>query len=136
MAREEVEVKKLEIVGLEDMIKSFQNLEVYQRWQALAMFMLAKNFLKEETYSLTSPVIRSSRSAVANISVGWAKQSYVKVCRQFLVTSLGLCSKTPTWLAFARDCNYITREEYAGLSEGPDATGKMLTQLHEKWKTK
>ena len=120
------------------MIKSFQDLEVYRRAYALAMdiFMLAKKFPKEETYSLTSQIIRSSRSVAANISEGWARRSYENVFRQFLITSLGSCSETQTWLAFARDCEYITTEEYTGLSQELDAIGKMLTQLHKKWKTK
>ena len=119
------------------MIKSFRDLEVYRRAYAFAMdvFVITKKFPKEETYSLTSQIIRSSRSVAANISEGWARRLYENVFKQFLVTSLGSASETQTWLDFAKDCQYISAEEHQLLSEELDAIGKMLTQLHKRWKT-
>ena len=119
------------------MIKRFQDLEVYRRAYAFAMeiFTMAKKFPKEETYSLTSQIIRSSRSVAANISEGWARRSYENVFKQFLITSLGSASETQTWLDFAKDCQYISSEEHQKLSKEINAIGKMLTQLHKKWKT-
>jgi len=119
------------------MIKSFRDLEVYQRAYQLAMdvFNIAKKFPKEETYSLTSQIIRSSRSIAANLSEGWARRTYENVFKQFIITSLGSASETQTWLDFALDCEYITKEEYQRLSRELVAIGKMLTQLHKKWKS-
>ena len=55
------------------MIKSFQDLEVYKLSYLVAMdiFHLSRKFPKEEMYSLTSQIIRSSRSISANIVEGW-----------------------------------------------------------------
>lgn len=119
------------------MIKSFRDLEVYQRAYQLAMYVFttAKKFPKEETYSLTSQIIRSSRSVAANLSEGWARRTYENVFKQFIITSLGSASETQTWLDFALDCEYITKEEHQRLSQELVAIGKMLTQLHKKWKT-
>ncbi len=52
------------------MIVSYTDLKVYQTSFSFAMevFHLAKLFPREETYSLTSQIIRSSRSIAANIS--------------------------------------------------------------------
>jgi four helix bundle protein len=60
------------------MIKSYKDLEVFKLSYDLAMdvFLLTKSFPKEETYSLTSQIIRSSRSISANIVEGWAKRIY------------------------------------------------------------
>lgn len=57
------------------MIKSYKNLEVYKRSFELAMevFWLTRNFPKEEVYSLTSQINRSSRSISSNIAEAWAK---------------------------------------------------------------
>ena len=120
------------------MIKSFRDLEVYRRSYAFAMdiFMVAKKFPKEETYSLTSQIIRSSRSVTANISEGWARRSYENVFKQFLITSLGSASETQTWLDFAKDCQYISASEHQALSTELNEIGKMLTQLHKRWKTR
>ena len=59
------------------MIKSYNDLEVYKLSYNLAMdiFLLSKKFPKEELYSLTSQIIRSSRSISSNVAEGWAKKN-------------------------------------------------------------
>ncbi|MEM9831332.1 MAG: four helix bundle protein [Bacteroidota bacterium] len=118
------------------MIKSFKDLKVYQKAYAFAMevFLITRKFPKEEIYSLSSQIIRSSRSVAANISEGWARRSYENVFKQFLITALGSASETQTWLDFAKDCQYISSEEHRRLSKEIDEIGKMITQLHKKWK--
>jgi four helix bundle protein len=61
-------------------IKSFRELIVYQKAYKLAMeiFEISKNFPKEEKYSLTDQIRRSSRSISANISEAWARKRYIK----------------------------------------------------------
>jgi four helix bundle protein len=53
-----------------DKIQSHHDLQVYQRAFAAAMdlFELSKGFPKEETYSLTDQIRRSSRSVCANLA--------------------------------------------------------------------
>jgi four helix bundle protein len=60
------------------MIKTVLNLEVFNLSYSLAMeiFQISKSFPKEEKYSLTDQVIRSSRSISANIAGGWGKRIY------------------------------------------------------------
>lgn len=50
-------------------IRSAKDLIVYQKAYALAMevFAVSKSFLKEERYSLTDQIRRSSRSVCANL---------------------------------------------------------------------
>ena len=119
-----------------NMIKTIKDLEVYVKSFDLAMeiFNTTKNFPKEELYSLTSQMVRSSRSIAANISEGWAKREYESVFKQHLIHSLGSASETQTWLDFALACNYIGEAKYTSLTEKLDSIGKMLTQLHKKWK--
>ena len=59
------------------MIKSYNDPEVYKLSYNLAMdiFLLSKKFPKEELYSLTSQIIRSSRSISSNVAEGWAKKN-------------------------------------------------------------
>ncbi len=59
-------------------IESFEDLEVYQLALELQqdIFQLSKSFPKDETYSLTDQVRRSSRSVGANICEAWAKRRY------------------------------------------------------------
>lgn len=118
------------------MIKKVKDLEVYV-WSfelAMEIFAITRKFPKEEVYSLTSQIIRSSRSIAANISEGWAKREYEPVFKQHLIHALGSASETQTWLDFAFACKYIEEEKFKSLSEKLGSVGKMLTQLHKKWK--
>ncbi len=58
--------------------KSFRDLDVYKLSRELAkeIFELSKSFPKEEIYSLTDQVRRSSRSIGAQILEAWAKRRY------------------------------------------------------------
>ena len=119
------------------MIKSFKDLKVYQRSFNLAMdiFQICSKFPTEEKYSLTSQIIRSSRSISANISEGWAKREYENIFKQHLIHSLGSSSETQTWLSFAVECKYITNEEYHKLYKEIDEVCMMITKLHQRWRS-
>ena len=119
------------------MIRSYKDFDVFQRSYSLAMtiFKIAANFPTEEKYSLTSQLIRSSRSVSANIAEGWAKRNYEKKFRQHLVDALGSNTETEVWLSFALDCNYLNKEDFNTLTEENTVIGKMLTKLHQNWKS-
>lgn len=59
---------------------SFRDLIVYRKARELSLeiFRLTKRFPKEETYSLTDQIRRSSRSVGAQIAEAWTKRRYVK----------------------------------------------------------
>ena len=96
---------------------------------------MTRNFPKEEIYSLTSQVVRSSRSISANVAEGWAKREYENIFKQHLIHALGSCAETENWISFAKDCKYIDSTELSILNKKIETTGKMLTRLHQNWKT-
>jgi four helix bundle protein len=118
-----------------NMIKSYKDLEVYRRSYQMGMviFEMTRSFPKEEIYSLTSQIVRSSRSVSANLVEGWAKRQYESVFRQHIIHSLGSCAETENWLNFAKDCKYINEEDYKRYLIELDIIGKMLTKLHQNW---
>jgi four helix bundle protein len=61
-------------------IKSHKDLRVYQLAYeaALEIHEITKTFPKEEMYSLTDQIRRSSRSVCANIAEAWRKRRYSK----------------------------------------------------------
>ncbi len=61
---------------MEAVIKSIKDLKVYNLAYSLAIevFEMTKRFPKEETYSLTDQVRRSSKSVAINIREGFAKR--------------------------------------------------------------
>ena len=60
------------------LIKTHRDLEVYKESFDLAMhiFQKSKSFPKEERYSLTDQVRRSSRSVCANLAEAWRRRRY------------------------------------------------------------
>ncbi|HLU85230.1 MAG: four helix bundle protein [Vicingaceae bacterium] len=119
------------------MIKSYKDLVVYKRSFKLAMdiFWLTKKFPKEETYSLTSQINRSSRSITSNVSEGWAKRKFELVFKQHLIHALGSASETETWLEFALECKYIDEPTYKKHTDELEQIGKMLNKLYQNWKS-
>lgn len=91
--------------------KSFRDLEVYKLSRELAreIFHISKSFPKEETYSLTDQIRRSSRSVGAQIAEAWAKRKYEKHFISELTDADGEQQETQHWLETAFDCNYIEK---------------------------
>lgn len=96
-----------------ELIKSHKELRVYKLSFELAMeiFEVTKNFPKEEIFSLTDQIRRSSRSVVANISEAFRKRRYPKAFVAKLSDVEGEAAETQTWIEFAYSCNYITLEK-------------------------
>ena len=94
-------------------ITNHTDLDVYQLAFDMAMqiFELSKSFPKEETYSLTDQIRRSSRSVCANLAEAWRKRRYEKAFVSKLSDSEGEAAETQVWIAFAVKCGYISREE-------------------------
>jgi four helix bundle protein len=61
-------------------IKTHNDLEVYKLSfkSAVEIFEITKNFPKDERYSLTDQIRRSSRSVIANIGEAFRKRRYSK----------------------------------------------------------
>ncbi|HKK43926.1 MAG TPA: four helix bundle protein [Balneolaceae bacterium] len=120
-----------------NMIQSYQDLDVYKRSYKLAMdiFWKCQDFPQKERYSLTSQIIRSSRSISANITEGWAKRKYENQFKLHLIHSLGSNAETENWIHFANDCGYLTKKEAEGFINRIEVIGKMLTKLHQNWQT-
>jgi four helix bundle protein len=118
-------------------IKNIKDLKVYQLSYQLAMeiFEVTKKFPKEEIYSLTDQMRRSSRSVSINIREGFAKRKYEQVFIRHLNDSLGSSEETRGWLDFAKDCLYITKSEYNSLDNGYDQVNAMLYSLMNNWQT-
>lgn len=131
-----LEVKE-SIIKILKMIQSYKDLEVHKMSFALAMeiFWVTRKFPKEEVYSLTSQIVRSSRSVSANISEGWAKRVYEGVFKQHLIHSLGSNSETEDWLNYASECGYLNKASHNELIEKNNSVGRMLTKLHQNWKS-
>jgi len=118
-----------------DVIKSCKDLKVYQMAYKLSMdiFDITKKFPKEETYSLTDQIRRSSRSVAMNIREGFAKRKYEQVFIRHLNDALGSSEETRGWLDFALGCKYISENEHKILDRQYDEVNAMLYSLMKSW---
>ncbi|NOX18939.1 MAG: four helix bundle protein [Chlorobi bacterium] len=120
-------------------IKSHKELKVYQMSFDVAMkiFELSKSFPKEETYSLTDQIRRSSRSVSANIAEGFRKRRYPKSFIAKLVDAEGEAAETQNWLEYAVKCEYLQNESAEDLIiTYENIIGKLVTMENQsdKWR--
>ena len=115
---------------------NFRELDVYQRARELsqAIFELTKQFPREETYSLTDQVRRSSRSVGAQIAEAWGKRRYEKHFISKLTDADAEQLETQHWIETAMDCSYITEDQGSGLIVNYVALGKMIGTMIKKSK--
>jgi four helix bundle protein len=112
-------------------INGFRDLIVYQKGYKLAMaiFEITKGFPKEEQYSLTDQIRRSSRSVTSNLCEAWAKRIYEKSFVSKLSDSLGEAYETEGWLDYSKDCGYIEPTAHSDLLCQSDEVRKMLISM-------
>ena len=109
----------------------FQDLLAYQKSFSLAMriFEMKKSFPKEEMYSLTDQIRRSSRSVPANIAEAYRKRVYPKSFHSKLTDSDAENSETQVWLEFAFKFNYINEAVYNELLNESNEVGKLINYM-------
>jgi four helix bundle protein len=109
----------------------FQDLLAYQKSFALAMkiYNVSKLFPKEETYSLTDQIRRSSRSVSANIAEAYRKRDYPKHFHSKLTDADAENSETQVWLEFAYSCEYITEVIFNELMQDAFEVGKLINYM-------
>ncbi len=115
-------------------IKSFRDLKVYKMAlaQASALFTIARSFPKEERYSLTDQICRSSRAVSALIAESWARRKYPASFAHKLSEALGEAMETQAWLDHARECGYINSAHHRELDEAWQHIGAMLNKMIQR----
>lgn len=114
--------------------RGYKDLKVFQLSYKLAMniFQITKTFPKEERYSLTDQIRRSSRSVSGNIAEAWKKRIYPKMFVSKIVDAAGEAGETEVWLDIAKDAEYLPIGKHKELLEGYDEVNRMLYGMAEK----
>jgi four helix bundle protein len=118
---------------MEEKIKSFKDLRIWQKGIEIVsdVYILTKEFPKEELFSLTSQLRRSAISIPSNIAEGF-KRFHNKEYKQFLFITLGSCAELETQIIIAKELKYINENEEAKLVEKLDHICRMTSSLIKK----
>lgn len=115
-------------------IRSHAELDVYKMAfeAAMRIFDLSKDFPREETYSLTDQIRRSSRSVCSNIAEAWRKRRYEAAFMSKLNDSEAEAAETQTWLEFAAECGYMADNQVQELLQRYDyIIGKLVNMIRK-----
>src|SRR5438874_10704960 len=102
----------------------------------MRIFELSKAFPKEETYSLTDQIRRSSRSVCANLAEAWRKRRYEAAFIAKLSDSECEAAETQVWIEFAVKCGYVNRDKAATIYKAYDSVlGTLVGMINhpETW---
>lgn len=121
-----------------ELIKSHRELKVYQLafQNAMTIYTITKAFPKEETYSLTDQIRRSSRSVCSNVAESFRRRKYPKSFSSKLNESEAEAAETQNWLDFALKCEYISDETHQKLDKEYENIIGMLVNMQkhsDKW---
>jgi len=111
--------------------QGFKDLMAYQKafQQACEIFDITLSFPKDEKYSLTDQIRRSSRSVCTNLAEAYRKRDYPKHFSLKITDCMGENSETLVWLDFSLNCKYISKETYNQLIALNEEVGKLLSYM-------
>lgn len=119
-------------------IRTHRDLIVFQKSFAAGkrIFELSKSFPREEMYSLTDQVRRSSRSVSANIAEAWRKRRYEKHFCSTMNVAEAEAAETQVWIEYAAAHGYLDAQTSSQAIEYYDEILRMIVAMvHEspKW---
>ncbi len=114
--------------------RGYEKLNVWKKADELALqvYLVTKNFPKEELYGLTSQLRRASISIPTNIVEGCGRQGK-KETRQFINIALGSLAETEYLIKFCKRINFITDAEYNKLMCLRDEVGALLWGFYKSF---
>ena len=115
-------------------INGFEDLHVYQEACALdfAIFVASKSFPREEMFSLTDQIRRSSRSVGGNIAESWAKRRYPAHFVSKLTDADGELQETQHWLGRANAYGYLDNRLFTELLSQCKVIGRKLGKMMQQ----
>lgn len=116
------------------MIQSFRDLRVYQkaREETRRIYQISKLFPKEEQYSLTDQIRRSSRAVSAILAEGWGRRHYPAAFTNKMDEAPSEAMETQAWLGHALDCGYVTAPVFQEMDQVWQNIGGMLNRMIER----
>lgn len=116
------------------LIQSFRDLDVYKlaREQAGKIFVMTRTFPKEERYSLTDQIRRSSRVVNAMTAEAWGRRRYIAAFVNKVDEAMSEAMETQAWLDHACDCSYIDSNQHHDLDRSWHHVSAMLNRMIDR----
>ncbi len=116
-------------------IRSYEDLEVYQRAMALLpqVHQLAAGLPDFEKYNLADQLRRASKAIPANIAEGYGKKRSAREFKAYLTTALGSTNEMLVHIKIATSLDYVSREHCDELTAAYTVVGKQLHRLIQRW---
>ena len=117
------------------MIKSYEDLEVYQRAYAssLLLHQVSLTFPNLEQHELARQIRRATKSIPLNIAEGYGKKASLAEFKRYLTMALGSNDEVIVQLRYCKDLDYITAEQHASYHTEHVKIGKMLRAMIQTW---
>jgi len=114
--------------------RSFRELKVYDKAREAAkhIFVVTKDFPREERYALTDQIRRSSRAVKAMLAEAWARRRYKAAFINKIDEALGEANETQSWLDDALDAEYLSPATFKDLNDTYQAIGGMLSRMIDR----
>ena len=114
-------------------MQNYKDLRVWSKSHELTVgiYHVTKDFPKDELYSLTNQIRRSSSSIPANIAEGCGKSTSNDFAK-YLNISLGSANETEYFILLSKDLGYLSIENYEALNKLVNEIKAMLIILIQK----
>src|ERR1044071_2066747 len=114
--------------------RSFRELKVYEKARDAAkdVFVLSKDFPREERYALSDQIRRSSRAIKAMLAEAWARRRYKAAFINKIDEALGETNETQSWLDDELDAQYLSEANFKDLDQRYQAIGGMLSRMIDR----
>jgi len=112
------------------MIKSYKDLDVWKNSMDLTkkLYILTKDFPKEEIYGLVSQMRRSAISITSNIAEGFSRSTN-KDKYQFYSVAQGSLTELQNQLLIARDVGYLKNNKFLEIAKQTVIVNKLINGL-------
>lgn len=116
-------------------MKDYRQLEVWERSHRLTLqiYSVTRFFPKEEMYGMTAQLRRSCASIGANLAEGCGRDSDAEL-KRFVDIAHGSASEAEYHLLLSSDLGYLTRADFAALTEEIGQLKRMLGAFSRKLK--
>ncbi len=116
-------------------IKSYHDLEVYQRARAMRrdVHRVVTTFPDHEKYDLVDQMRRASKSVAANITEGFGYRDRPAELKRYLRIAMASANEMEGHLEAALDLGYLTDVDYRRLTSEYSVIGRQLNRLIATW---